>query len=323
MINRLAHVEVGVRDLDLAREFYVDLLGFEESLRSDQALYLRAAYEYDQWSLKLTKSAAGAGMLSAGFRVHAPEDLERLDAIHERLGIASVPLSAGFHPGRGTGLRVKAPSDHVLDFHFEIDEAELPAHRIGPVPPMRRVEASRGVPPTELDHINTRAINVKEAVEYWTEVLGFSVGELVARPDGSPQAAWMRCTRTTHDVACGPWPQPGLHHFAYSVADGQSLLRTADLLGDAGHASALQFGPARHGATNALTMYFLDPDGNRIELFCGDYHRDLDRAPNIWTTDGFDEGGRFWWGVEPKPEFQLPTPLLAAPWPQAVAVAEA
>lgn len=311
MINRLAHVEVGVADLERAAEFYLGVLGFEEAYRSDQALHLRATQEYDQWSLKLTKTG-GPGMISAGFRVSAPEDLDALRDLHERLGLPHADLPAGAEPGRGPGLRVKAPTGHVLDFHWEIDEIVLPPGRIGPLPPMRRLEASRGVPPAEIDHINTRVVDVPGAVEYWTEALGFRASELVVRPDGQTQAAWMRVTRRNHDVACGAWEHPGLHHFAYTVVDGQAMLRAADLLADSGHARALQFGPARHGASNALTMYFLDPDGNRIELFCGDYHRDLDRPPNVWTVDGFDAGGRFWWGVEAKDEFLVPTPLLPA-----------
>jgi catechol 2,3-dioxygenase len=317
MIIRLAHVEVGVRDLQRASDFYVGVLGFEEAHRSGEALHLRASHEYDQWSLKLTR-ADGPGMLSAGFRVSAPEHLATLRATHERLGLEHTALPAAFEPGRGEGLRVKAPTGHVLDFHHEIDEIAPHDGHVGPLPPMRRLEASRGIPPAELDHINTRVTHVPSALEYWTDALGFRVSELVVGPDGEAQAAWTRCTRRNHDVACGGWPDAGLHHFAYTVVDGSSMLRAADLLADSGHAGALQFGPARHGASNALTMYFLDPDGNRIELFCGDYHRDLDRPTNVWTTQAFDAGGRFWWGVEAKPEFLVPTPLLAAPWPRPV-----
>lgn len=319
MIIRLAHVEVGVQDLDRAQEFYVDVLGFKLVQRTGDALYLRAMHEFDLWSLKLTL-AGGAGMISAGLRVDSPDDLQALASLHERLGLRHAALPAEFEPGRGEGLRVATPAGHVIDFHHTIDELEPPSGARGPVPPMRHLEASRGVPPTELDHINMRVSNFKESLDYWTGDLGFVVAELLLGDDDEPVAAWTRRTRTTHDVAFGSYPGAGLHHFAYSVADGSSMLRTCDLLGDAGYAHHLQFGPSRHGATNALTMYFLDPDGNRIELFCGDYHRDLDRPANVWTREAFDRGGRFWWGVEAKPEFQVPTPLLDARWPTPVGV---
>ncbi|MCW3002885.1 MAG: nahC [Conexibacter sp.] len=315
MIVRLAHVEVGVQDLDRAREFYVDVLGFQEAQRSADALHLRAAHEFDVWSLKLTR-ADGPGMLSAGFRVSSPEDLESLAATHRRLGLRHAQLPAGFEPGRGRGLRVTTPSGHVIDFHHEIDEIDVHADGACPRPPMRTLEASRGVPPTEIDHINLRVPDLEESIAYWTHELQFSIAEVGLAPDGSRLGAWMRRTRTTHDVACVGYPTPGMHHFAYLVVDGASMIRTADLLGDAGYADALQFGPGRHGATNALAMYFLDPDGNRIEFYCGDYHRDLDRPAIVWSYDDFNTRGRFWWGRAPKEEFAIPSKLLEAPWPQ-------
>ena len=45
MINRLSHVEVAVSDLQRAREFYCDLLGFVPFAESAEALWLRAHEE--------------------------------------------------------------------------------------------------------------------------------------------------------------------------------------------------------------------------------------------------------------------------------------
>lgn len=320
MIVRLAHVEVGVQDLDRAHAFYVDVLGFQETERTVDALYLRGTHEFDVWSLKLTRST-GPGMLSAGFRVSSPDDLEQLRTTHDRLGLRNATLPAGFEPGRGEGLRVTTPSGHVIDFHHVVDEIDIHGNGSTPTPPMRRLECALGAPPTEIDHINLRVNDLETSISYWTEELDFSISEIGLAEDGSRYGAWMRRTRTTHDVACVGYPQSGMHHFAYLVTDGASMIRTADLLGDAGFADALQFGPGRHGATNALAMYFVDPDGNRIEFYSGDYHRDLDRPPIVWNHDDFNARGRFWWGRTPTDEFPIPTPLLETPWPQSAATA--
>ena len=309
MILRLAHVEIGVADMQRAREFYVDLLGFQTHQSTSTALYLRAADEYDLWSLKLTQSSL-PGMASFGFRVSDSDDIEGLLAQHEGLGFRCLSLPSGHEPGRGEGLRISSPEGFVIDFHHVIEEVDVhDAH--GEVRhPMRRRGAMPGTPPTVLDHVNLRVVDLPQTLDYFTGTLGFSVSEQALGPDGEIVAAWTRRTRSSHDVAMVGYPTPGVHHFAYLVADGSGLLRTADLLADAGHADRLQCGPGRHGVSNALAMYLLDPDGNRIELNSGDMHRDLDRPPISWTYEDFSRHGRFWWGQAPGEAFALPTPFL-------------
>jgi catechol 2,3-dioxygenase len=319
VILRLAHVEVGVADLDRSHEFYVDVLGFQEHQRADDAIYLRGAHEFDVFSLKLTR-APGAGVCSIGFRVGSPDDLDELAGLHERLGLRHAALPEGFHPGRGPGLRVCAPSGHVLDFHHHIDEVGLYDDDGLAVPPMRRRGANDGSPPSEIDHVNLRVPELEAAIAYFHRDLDFSISEIALNPDGERFGVWMRRTRTTHDVAVLENEIIGLHHFAYAIADGATLIRAADLLSDAGFADNIQFGPGRHGATNALAMYFLDPDGNRIEFYSGDYHRDLDREPIVWSHEDFWKRGRFWWGRPPVDNFPIPAPILDTPWPQTVAL---
>jgi catechol 2,3-dioxygenase len=154
---------------------------------------------------------------------------------------------------------------------------------------------------------------------YFTEELDFSIAEMALDTEQKPAAAWIRRTRTTHDVALLPFAEAGFHHFSYLVPDSAGLIRTADLLADAGHGGGIQFGPGRHGVSNAMTMYFLDPDGNRIEFFTGDVHRDLDRPPLAWSLEDYERRGRFWWGATPSPEFRQQTPILPATWPGKVA----
>jgi 3,4-dihydroxyphenylacetate 2,3-dioxygenase len=315
MIVRLAHVEVGVTDLERAHDFYVGVLGFQEHERTPHALFLRAVHEFDVWSLKLTV-AGGAGILSVGFRVDDPDDLADLAKLHERLSLRHAPLPVGFHPGRGEGLRVATPSGHVLDFHHAIDEVDLYQPDGCVITPMRAPRTIAGVPPAEIDHVNLRTTALERTIEYFNADLGFSISEVALDQAGERAGAWLRRTRTTHDIAVLEHPVAGMHHFAYATADGADLLRAADLLADSGHADSIQFGPGRHGATNALAIYFLDPDGNRIELYSGDYHRDLDRPPIVWQHDDFWARGRFWWGRPPVESFPTPTPLLDARWPE-------
>jgi catechol 2,3-dioxygenase len=174
---------------------------------------------------------------------------------------------------------------------------------------MRNSHVSGGVPPARLDHVNLRVTSVPRSLEYWAGDLGFSSSELWLNQDEEPHIAWIRRSMTTHDVALGTGPEPAVHHFGYTVSDPVALLRAADLMGDARIPDQLEWGPARHGATNAFAMYVRDPAGNRLELYSGDYQRDHDRPPLLWRPGNYELQGHSWWAYPPPPSWTETNPL--------------
>jgi catechol 2,3-dioxygenase len=303
VINRLSHIEIAVTDLARAREFYCDALGFHTYAETDECLYLRAPDEFDVWSLKLTLEL-GPGLLTFGFRVSAEGALDEIAA----LGAPHRWLEAGVEPGRGRTLRVQAPSGHIVDFQHAIDEVTLTGAD-GVRMPMRHAHLQHGVAPTRLDHINIRVPNVEASLAYWQGALGFSASELHVDDDGRTRRAWLRRAPFSHDVAMGRDEQLGFHHVAYAMGDSYALLRAADVLADAG-LRVIEYGPGRHGITDGMFLYVRDPDGNRIELYAGDYVRDLDRSPIVWRGDDYERRGLLWWGQAPPASFLAAGPVL-------------
>jgi catechol 2,3-dioxygenase len=281
VILRLGHVELLVDDLDAAAAFYVDLLGFAVYARSEERLLLRAAEEFDAWSLCLT-AAAAPGLGHLGFRVAGPDDLDDLERLHAELGLASERVAAGVEPAQGEALRALTPDGHPVEFYHRFDEVPI-ADGDEVRLPMRDSVGRAGVPPGRLDHVNLRVPSTPAALEYWIGSLGFSASELWLHPDESVRTAWLRRAHGTHDVALGEGPA-ALHHFAYTVSDPTALIRAADLVGDAGESPRREYGPSRHGATNAFCLYLRDPAGHRLELYTNDYVRDLDRPPIRWSA---------------------------------------
>jgi len=309
MILRLAHVVIAAEDLAAARAFYVDLLGFSEHLQDGDALYLRAAEEFDTWSLAIVERGSG-GLLRSAFRVSDPDDLDRLEQLHERLGTRTQRVPAGTAPGQGPALRVQTPEGHAIEFVHEVEEIE-PYDADGKLRlPMRNTNTAGGIPPARLDHVSLRVPSVPESLPYWTGELDFSVSEFWMNEDDVPHIAWVRRAANTHDVALGTHGSAAFHHFAYAVSDPHGLLRAADLMGDARIPQQLEWGPARHGATNAFAMYLRDPSGNRLELYSGDYVRDLDRPPLYWRPNSYGLQGHSWWDYPPPPSFAETLPLL-------------
>lgn len=295
MILRLSQAELGVSDLAEARHFYVDVIGFLLAEEREDALYLRAADEFDRWSLKLT--GGDVGLRSFGLRVASEAELDELAAIHEQLGATVRELPAGFEPALGRQIEVVTPDGFPVRFVHDVGEIELLTGTDLRLP-MRYAHRRQGFPPSRLHHVNLRTPDVEASLRYWRDTLSFSVSEMVLNKDETIRGAWMRRSQGTHDVAVGEWSEVGYHHVAFHVLDGAAILRIPDVLADGGYLEALEWGPNRHGGTNALTLYAFDPFGNRLEFFTGDYVRDHDRPPIVWSHEAYLRSGRSAWGSD-------------------------
>ena len=108
--------------------------------------------------------------------------------------------------------------------------------------------------------------NLEESTKFYSEVLGFEIA--LQRPTGT----FLTCGKIHHDLALfqapeGAMPvtegQLGLNHFAVQVEDINDLKEVYDELKDSG---ASMDRNTDHGMTSSI--YFFDPDGNKIEFFC-------------------------------------------------------
>lgn len=311
-ILRIGHAALRVTDLAAAYHFYVEVLGFVVARQDGQALYLRGLADFDIWTLALLESRE-PGLDHVAFRVETPEDLEVLEAIHRQRGVPTKWVDGGVEPGQGPALRVATPDGHPVEFYHSFEQVPVYDERGRVRLPMRTLHRARGVPPYFIDHINVRVADPESSLAYWRDLLKFSISEYAVR-DGQIFAAWLRRRRGTHDIAVVRSTGPSLHHVAYHLSQPSDVLRAADLLADAGYRDRIDFGPGRHGTTDAFFLYVRDPAGNRIELYFGDYQRDLDGEPIRWEWDDYDTGGRLWWSPEYPPRFLETTPVNAT-WP--------
>jgi len=295
MILRLGFAELFVKDLEASRKFYVDTLGFIEAKQIGKSLYLRGIEEFDEYSLILTENEAPA-LANFGLRVSSEDYLKELKNWHDEQGITNEWVEEGIHEGLGACLKVKEPNGHNVVFYHSMKQITVHDEngRMKALP-MRYTHQFRGVPPIKIDHMNIRVTNVNEALEYWHKGLDFSISEFIQ--DGDEKfAAWTRRANFTHDVALVKANRPALHHVAFIVDGVTGVVRTADVLADAGYRDSIEYGPGRHGVSNAFFLYIKDPDGHRIEIYANDYARDLDTEPIGWTMEEYNEKGRLWWG---------------------------
>ncbi|MBX6350817.1 MAG: 3,4-dihydroxyphenylacetate 2,3-dioxygenase [Clostridia bacterium] len=300
-IVRVGHVELRVTDLDRARAFYVDLLGFVETERTQEVLYLRGLEERFHHSLALRR-AESPGLGHIAFRVRSADDLARAEAFFRRLGRPVRWVEAGAEAGQGRALRAQDPFGFPVEFFCEIDEAE----RL-----LQRFDAYRGAFPMRIDHVNLFVPDVQAAHDWYTAELGFRCSEYTETAGAQPRvwASWLFRKPNVHDVALMNGAGPRLHHVGFWVADTASVLRACDILAAAGRVAALERGPGRHGISNAFFLYLRDPDGNRIELYTGDYlTADPDFRPIRWSLDD-PRRQTFWGHAAPPSWFEEASPV--------------
>ncbi|MCB1462957.1 MAG: 3,4-dihydroxyphenylacetate 2,3-dioxygenase [Nitratireductor sp.] len=261
-IQGLGHIEFCVRDLERARDFYVDLIGLHETERDADRVYLRCTESREHHAFVLRKAdAAGVGHIS--FKVSSPDDLERMQKRFEALQLPTRWVE-GEELGQGRALRVRDPLGFTIEYYAEMEPVEWL---------VQKYDQHRGVAPTRIDHVNMLTPDAQYGYQWYTDELGFGCAELTESdpPDHRIWASWLFRKATVHDAAVMTGKGPSVHHVGFSLPDPISIIKACDIIASAGYTDSLERGPARHGISNALFLYVRDPDGNRFELYTGDY----------------------------------------------------
>jgi catechol 2,3-dioxygenase len=128
----------------------------------------------------------------------------------------------------------------------------------------------------KLGHVVLKVRDVQVSKAFYTRVLGLQVAH-EARQRG---AVFLSFGTEHHDLALfqlatGETPaatQPGLHHTAWQLESFEALQDAHRELGRLGIAVEAT---TEHNVTRSV--YFHDPDGNRVELYC-------DMVPNGFET---------------------------------------
>lgn len=294
-ILRLGHVEYRVTDLGRARDFYVDVLGFVETEREADRLYLRGLEEREHHGFVLRKAPV-PGVSHFAFRVASPDDLDRLARHADAAGRPVRWIEPGAERGQGRAVRVQDPSGLPVEFYCEMEPVER--H-------LQRFDLYRGPHIMRIDHVNCQVPDVQAANDWYVDEWGFWCSEYTDTEDQPPRlwAVWLHRKQNVHDIALMTGIGPRVHHAGFWVPDAPAVLRACDILAASGHQEAIERGPGRHGLSNALFVYVRDPDHNRIELYAGDYLiADPDWKPIRWTIND-PRRATFWGHTPPKSWF--------------------
>lgn len=126
-----------------------------------------------------------------------------------------------------------------------------------------------------LHHVNLKTKRMQAMIDWYGEVVGMTTRFVF------PGGAWLSNDDANHRLALLATPtlnddpdklaHTGMHHIAFEFADMDAVLDTYVRLKQAGIEPHMSLD---HGMT--LSFYYVDPDGNSVELQCdlfGDWER--------------------------------------------------
>lgn len=307
-ITRASHVVMTVTDLAKSRDFYRDVIGLVVTKETENAVYLRGIEEAAHHSLVLEEGKIAQAQ-RVGLRVRTDADIVAAEQFFKRAGIEHERLERDH---QGETIRFRDPVGTLMEFTSSMDVVDRK---------MQDFHEHRAGYPQRIDHYQVVTYDVRTATEFWTG-LGMRIAEYTATEnDEELWGTWLEVKGNTHDLVFTNGRGPRLHHFAYQVPDGSSLLHAADVAGSLGFGQEIDRGPGRHGLSNALFLYLRDPDQHRIELFNTHYQFiDLETPPIRWDiTDprraqlwGLPASERWFFEASEFPGEEVRDPLLTA-----------
>jgi len=140
--------------------------------------------------------------------------------------------------------------------------------------------------PKEIGHLVLNVTDVERSTKFYRDVVGFQVARF--RPNGT--GAFLTCGVNHHNLALFKAPagasqyqkgQIGLNHFAFRVESYQALQEAHKRLVAA---EATIDHIVDHGMTRSV--YFLDPDGIEMELFCNTFDTEEEGLAFMKATPG-------------------------------------
>ncbi|MGE4240556.1 3,4-dihydroxyphenylacetate 2,3-dioxygenase [Ramlibacter sp.] len=289
-IQKLGYIEYQVTDLERSRDFYVDIIGLFETARDSERVYLRAIEDREHHCIVL-KRAPRAGVAHFAFKVESEQDLDALEAHFRKLERPMRWIAAGERRAQGRTLLVQDPLGFPVAFYAKLEPVEWF---------LQKYHLHRHGCPTRLDHVNVLTPDAQKGYEWYCNGLGFRPAEITEGdpPESRIWASWLFRKSTVHDIAVMTGDGPAVHHAGLSLMEPMGVIRACDALAGAGYADSIERGPARHGISNALFVYVRDPDGNRFELYTGDYLTTDRNAPPVrWRLD--DARRQTLWGPPP------------------------
>ena len=151
LISQVAHVEIFTPTLEESTQFFVDLVGLEESERKGDSVYLRTWADPFHHTLVLT-SGERTSLGHVGWRADGEDELSEIVSRLEASGAGE-----GWHDeavGHGRAYRFLGPDGQLQEVFWDVDRWQAPPELASSYPSRPQRYTGRGAAARYLDHVN-------------------------------------------------------------------------------------------------------------------------------------------------------------------------
>lgn len=241
IVASLYYLELGCTDPAASAEFYRRAMEYVPEPQGD-AIVCRA----EDRRLVFVPGAPKT-LVSAGF---ALPDVEELDRLRARIERAGHPFEEGATRLFERAILVRDPDGNQYALGLP---HSAPAQETGTTALAAR-----------LQHVVMASQQPHRIVQFFIDVLGFTLSDDVLDEEGGVRTSFLRCSQEHHSFAVFLAPENRLDHHCYETVDWNMIRDWCDHMAE--EHVRIEWGPGRHGPGNNLFMFIHDPDGNWVEL---------------------------------------------------------
>lgn len=250
--RKLGYVGTTVSDLDRSVAFYRDVIGLDLIKHAaGEVAYFSCSQDHHNLVLYQGREP---GLRRLAFEMESQADWEMARDHLAKLGVDRRLLTEAEADdlGQSPTLRFLLPGCRAtIELYYAMKQR---ADKFEP----RLAKIQR------LGHAVISVISADETTSWLAENFNFRVSDEIENG-----VTFMRCFPNPyhHSLGIGHSDYDHLHHVAFMVDEVDDIGRAINRLRKAG--SKVVFGPGRHGPSESIFLYFLDPDGVTIEYTFG------------------------------------------------------
>lgn len=251
-ITHLRHVDLAVPDYAEQCAFYATHWGLVGTTDGSGLTYFAAEGSPEQYVVRVRRAdSKRLDLIAFGVADRAAVDSLASKFVEARVRIVVEP-GALQTPGGGYGFRCFDPNGLTIEISSDVESR-----------PYRELEPREAIP-ARLSHVVVNSPTPEATRAWYEQHLGFRVSDTLNHPAIGDLFYFMRCNRQHHVFAIARGPHTALNHASFEMRGIDEYMFATGRMLRAGARKV--WGPGRHRAGDNTFSYFMDPNGNVMEL---------------------------------------------------------